>query len=724
MRLPICGSVVVLIATMTFAVACEQTNDGAVVRTLPPAVTYIPLATSTAEGEPQATPSSRDPTKSDIEELISLCENGFVVPDPDSNLGLVSDCVALLEARAVLAGEATLTMNLDFPIMHWGGVKVSGTPWRVREIFTPVTSCITVESPPDEQGRTVPSKILGAGDLSGQIPASLGRLDALERLDLSCQKLTGDIPPEIGKLRNLKVLDLKANNLTGSIPKELGSLQELETLDLTFNELTGEIPGELGEMQSLREMLLTSNRLSDAVPPQLSGLTHLRVLDLSRNELSGSIPVELGLLVNLGKLELSGNRLAGAIPPELGNMKLLLDLHLDGNQLVGKIPAEIGQLPQLFTLKLRDNNLSGCIDPELRFVASNDLHELDVQFCDSAPLETQRDAQSMCTNGVTVPDPNTNAELVNDCLTLLAAMPVLTGGGILEWDERKPIAEWEGIVVDGAPPRIREIELRSNEQVWIELEDGKMIEHTKLSPCDSGVSKSGANDVAGAKNQNGNHPGVFTGNIPDLLGNLGDLEVLIISCHSLTGGIPSELGKLGNLKTLSLTDNQLNGEIPRELSLLSNLESLNLSANRLNGEIPVELGKLRKLESLHLSSNELYGAIPGSIGGLVALEWLDLSNNKLSGAIPKELGSLSQLFSLDLRVNQLVGEIPPELGSLGELRVLDLSANGLTGAIPSELAELNLSTLFMSGNEFTGCVPAKLAQVFIHDLHRLGLPVC
>ena len=59
------------------------------------------------------------------------------------------------------------------------------------------------------------------------------------------------------------------------------------------------------------------------------------------------------------------------------------------------------------------------------------------------------------------------------------------------------------------------------------------------------------------------------------------------------GGIPPELGNLANLEELLLSDNNLSGEIPAELGDLSNLEQLWLSGNQLTGCIPSDLGDVQ-----------------------------------------------------------------------------------------------------------------------------------
>ena len=45
-----------------------------------------------------------------------------------TNTGLISDCVALLGARDILAGTATLNWATDTSITQWEGVGLAGRP--------------------------------------------------------------------------------------------------------------------------------------------------------------------------------------------------------------------------------------------------------------------------------------------------------------------------------------------------------------------------------------------------------------------------------------------------------------------------------------------------------------------------------------------------------------------------------------------------------------------
>ena len=200
---------------------------------------------------------------------------------------------------------------------------------------------------------------------------------------LDGKELTGDLPAELGSLSNLQRLELGNNKLAGEIPAELGSLSNLQRLELSNNKLTGEIPTELGSLGNLEILLLGSNQLTGEIPRELGSLSNLETLAIKINQLTGEIPKELGNLSNLEILTLMANRLTGAIPTELGSLSNLITLELNYNQLTGEIPTELGNLSNLNTLMLYGaNQWSGCIPAKLRDVRKSDFHFPDMPpFC-------------------------------------------------------------------------------------------------------------------------------------------------------------------------------------------------------------------------------------------------------------------------------------------------------------------------------------------------------
>ena len=202
-------------------------------------------------------------------------------------------------------------------------------------------------------------------DLTGSIPADLGDLTNLQYLSLSSNKLTGSIPTELGNLTKLTSLSLSKNNLTGSIPADLGRLTSLKTLLLHSNELTGSIPAALGDLTSLTTLNLFNNELTGSIPADLGRLTSLKTLALHTNDLSASIPAALSGLSNLTSLYLYSNKLTGSIPAALSGLASLTELELGSNQLTGSIPAALGGLSNLTNLALNSNQLTGSIPTEL-----------------------------------------------------------------------------------------------------------------------------------------------------------------------------------------------------------------------------------------------------------------------------------------------------------------------------------------------------------------------
>ncbi|WP_420636803.1 leucine-rich repeat domain-containing protein [Candidatus Palauibacter sp.] len=166
----------------------------------------------------------------------------------------------------------------------------------------------------------------------------------------------------------------------------------------------------------------------------------------------------------------------------------------------------------------------------------------------------------------------------------------------------------------------------------------------------------------------------------------GQVVELSLGQNALYGPVPVELGNLPNLEVLLLRDNSLEGALPPEVTGLKKLRTVDLSENRLTGAIPTELGSLRNLTHLNLSRNRLTEFIPDQIGDLHRLRELDLSWNRLSGLLPSGLGGLPDLTRLAVSSNRLTGGVPGTFLSLDLLefrfgRNDDLCAPGTTNFI-------------------------------------------
>ena len=85
---------------------------------------------------------------------------------------------------------------------------------------------------------------------------------------------------------------------------------------------------------------------------------------------------------------------------------------------------------------------------------------------------------------------------------------------------------------------------------------------------------------------------------------------LNVENNHLGNQIPEALGRLHNLSVLVLSRNQFSGHIPQNIGNISKLRQLDLSLNNLSGEIPVAFDNLRSLSFFNVSHNNLSGPVP------------------------------------------------------------------------------------------------------------------
>ena len=116
-----------------------------------------------------------------------------------------------------------------------------------------------------------------------------------------------------------------------------------------------------------------------------------------------------------------------------------------------------------------------------------------------------------------VPEPGKNYELANECVVLLEVRDSLEGTGLLNWSVHTPMTDWQGLTVEGMPPRVTKI------------------------------------DLAGLG---------LSGELPSSLSELTALTELRLEKNALTGRVPSKLRHLESLALVSLGGNSLTGCLP------------------------------------------------------------------------------------------------------------------------------------------------------------------
>ncbi|EXJ76757.1 uncharacterized protein A1O5_01265 [Cladophialophora psammophila CBS 110553] len=211
-----------------------------------------------------------------------------------------------------------------------------------------------------------------------QIPIGMRRLERLQSLNLSGNKLINNAFKVIGQIPHLKELIMADNLIEGTL--ELGdcNLEHLQVLDLRGNKIQSfgaeglsrlgsmkvlniagnkfaTLPWESLPISTLTELNVSRNRISGTLLSGTLALLELRTLDASFNELEKFFDSDNAPdLPNLRSIALNGNKFIN-LPP-LTNCNQLYTLEVSENQLE-EIPADLAQLDNLKTADFGNNNI-------------------------------------------------------------------------------------------------------------------------------------------------------------------------------------------------------------------------------------------------------------------------------------------------------------------------------------------------------------------------------
>ena len=255
----------------------------------------------------------------------------------------------------------------------------------------------------NSQQRVTKVQLLNYGN-TGEFPAYLDQLDALEALQLSNGLLVGTLPSAWSlAFPFLQQLDLSNNNMTGGIPESwtaAGSFPNLTVLFLSgaFNKkTTRELPfstGQLG-MANLSTLKLASCNMTGSLTAAWGlGFKQLTTLVFSNNELTGTLPSGWGTSAgtgNLTELDLDGNLFHGSLLPSWGSQgsfTQLQRLDLASNKLSSTLPTQwgvAGSLPKLTFLLLNDNSFTGSLPAS--WAAAGALPNLENLFLQGNSLQ-------------------------------------------------------------------------------------------------------------------------------------------------------------------------------------------------------------------------------------------------------------------------------------------------------------------------------------------------
>ncbi|XP_052154679.1 probable LRR receptor-like serine/threonine-protein kinase At1g56130 [Oryza glaberrima] len=283
------------------------------------------------------------------------------------------------------------------------------------------------------------------------------------------------------------------------------TLCHITRLRVTYLDVVGQIPAELQNLTHLVDLNLFRNYLTGPIPSFIGKFTSMQYLSLSFNPLSGLLPKELGNLTNLLSLGISSDNFTGSLPEELGNLTKLQQLYFDSSGFSGPFPSSFSKLQNLKILSASDNVFKGKIP---------------------AYLGTMTNLEDIAFHGNSFEGP------VPESLSNLTKLTRL----------------WIGDIINGVSP----LAFISNMASLSTL----ILRNCKIS------SDLGAVDFSMFK----------------------QLKLLDLSFNNITGEVPQSILNLGNLNSLFLGNNSLTGKLPDGIS--SSLKVIDFSYNQLTGSIP------------------------------------------------------------------------------------------------------------------------------------------
>ncbi|EXJ84564.1 hypothetical protein A1O3_05233 [Capronia epimyces CBS 606.96] len=473
-----------------------------------------------------------------------------------------------------------------------------------------------------------------------QLPIGMRRLEKLQTLNLSNNRLTKDAVDIACQIPQLRELMIGENLIDGALSFNGNHLKQLQVLDLHGNQIERLNGDGLSQLRSLKVLNVAGNKLT-MLPWELLSTLPLTELNISNNQLSGILFKGTSPLQRLRRLDASHNKLEGVSEAEL-ELPDLRSLVLDGNR--------ISELP----------DLTRCKELQILGVAENQLNDIPPTL---VRLESLKSADFG----------HNNIRLINPGVASMKSLSSLN--------------------LAGNP-------LREKKYITMTTTDLKMDLNKKLATTPTETEPSDAARIAGSSNHSYRYKP--SGGILDLSSqsltaispeaiNLCDSEAPIhtlkLSNNELSEFPTTLLSHPAlkySLQSLDLSHNPLlhpTDYLGCEL-FLPNLKSLYIVSTGLTSlDALTTYLKAPCLRELNISCHRLTGRVPWVRAWWPSCHTLLATDNWFTSV---EVEGVRGLEVLDIRNNE-IESLPPKIGFLGSLsgtakapgrlRVLEVSGN-------------------------------------------------
>jgi Leucine-rich repeat (LRR) protein len=419
----------------------------------------------------------------------------------------------------------------------------------------------------------------------------ISAITSLRELKLAENEFQGELPACVGKLGALEVLELQGNKLT-SLPTEVRQLTSIRVINVSSNQLLS-IPMVLFET-SLMELIASKNRFEGAFF-SIPSAPNLQDLNISNNSLKMLCEGDAIELPALKSLNISTNRVVSL--PSVESWINLQTIIVAENKLTA-FPDGFTSLPQLHTADFTANDISH-IDERIALMplkhitlAANPLRER--KFLTMSFEDMKRDLSArLPVVDATAPESDGMEALSEDTSPTTQGLQV-TPSGTLDLSA-KSLSELDETALTGVADDIRQLHLQQNTFTSIPA----VLSHiTFLTVLD--LSK---NDLS--------TPLTSALSLPKL-------KDLRLSSNKLTSLAPLTTHLTApHLQVLDVSNNRLAGTLPALRSYFPDLISLLASDNRI---VEVSAESLSGLKIVNVANNDIERLEPliGNLEGLTS----------------------------------------------------------------------------------------------------------
>ena len=448
------------------------------------------------------------------------------------------------------------------------------------------------------------------GDMSGTISPSIGQLTELTKLEIKGDEDTrtyvdihGSLPAELWNCTKITRLQIKFTNITGNIPAGIESMTALQEINFQGTKLGCQIPEELFNLPSLIKPYLHESDFTGTVPTTLQNATQLQRLYLQGNKLQGPLPfVELANGGANCKVQLTGNFFSFADVKPYHDAKAGYAGFTDDYQYAKEEDTVSVSVGGTVTL-------DGTVDGGEAYVwfkeGSEDPVGTDAQLTITGAAAADQGVYTCEAQSSLVPEfyirtiVDLNVEMSALQADSLALVDIYNAAGGPNWANQGnwlvgTVDTWEGVVVSNG--RVTELSMYQGDMSGtISPSIGQLTELTKLEIKGDEDTRTYVD---------------IHGSLPAELWNCTKITRLQIKFTNITGNIPAGIESMTALQEINFQGTKLGCQIPEELFNLPSLIKPYLHESDFTGTVPTTLQNATQLQRLYLQGNKLQGPLP------------------------------------------------------------------------------------------------------------------